>query len=93
MLLQRYEPWQRINDSSNLIYTDCGTNISNLYCRVGVAFDAWMWPLHKEKDLPNEIDQPLLFINMEHFQTAKNLKTMKQFAESDVAERRVVTIR
>jgi len=61
--------------------------------KVGVAFDAWMWPLHKEKDLPNEIDQPLLFINMEHFQTAKNLKTMKQFAESDVAERRVVTIR
>lgn len=52
-----------------------------------------MWPLHEDKMLPNEIDQPLLFVNMEHFQTGKNLKTMKPFSESDVADRRVVTIK
>ena len=62
-------------------------------CRVGVAFDAWMWPLNEEEKLPNQIDQPLLFINMEHFQTTKNLKTMNRFSQNELSERRVVTIK
>jgi len=61
--------------------------------KVGVAFDAWMWPLNEEEKLPNQIDQPLLFINMEHFQTTKNLKTMNRFSQNELSERRVVTIK
>lgn len=62
--------------------------------RIGVALDAWMWPLKDEPELAEKIDQPLLFINMEAFQTGPNLKAMKRFLVSagDV-ERRVVTLK
>ena len=63
--------------------------------RMGVAMDAWMWPLKDELELPAQIDQPLLFINMEAFQNASNLKAMKRFTlETDhPTERRVVTLK
>lgn len=56
--------------------------------------DAWMWPLKDEIELAKDIEQPLLFINMEAFQTAPNLKTMKRFTvDADHTERRVVTLK
>lgn len=58
--------------------------------------DAWMWPLKDQPELAQEIEQPLLFINMEAFQTEPNLKTMKRFTSDDadhIAERRVVTLK
>lgn len=63
--------------------------------KMGVAMDAWMWPLKDELELPAQIDQPLLFINMEAFQNASNLKAMKRFTlETDhPTERRVVTLK
>lgn len=56
--------------------------------------DAWMWPLKDEIELAKSIEQPLLFINMEAFQTAPNLKAMKRFTmDADHTERRVVTLK
>lgn len=56
--------------------------------------DAWMWPLKDEIELAQSVEQPLLFINMEAFQTAPNLKAMKRFTvDADHTERRVVTLK
>lgn len=56
--------------------------------------DAWMWPLKDEIELAKSVEQPLLFINMEAFQTAPNLKAMKRFTvDADHTERRVVTLK
>lgn len=62
---------------------------------MGVAMDAWMWPLKDEKELPGQIEQPILFINMEAFQNASNLKAMKRFTldPDNPIERRVVTLK
>lgn len=63
-------------------------------CRIGMAMDAWMWPLKDEIELAQSVEQPLLFINMEAFQTAPNLKAMKRFTvDADHTERRVVTLK
>ncbi|XP_057378526.1 platelet-activating factor acetylhydrolase-like [Daphnia carinata] len=62
--------------------------------KIGLAMDAWMWPLKDQPELAQEIEQPLLFINMEAFQTAPNLKAMKRFTvDADHTERRVVTLK
>lgn len=62
--------------------------------RIGMAMDAWMWPLKDEIELAQSVEQPLLFINMEAFQTAPNLKAMKRFTvDVDHTERRVVTLK
>jgi platelet-activating factor acetylhydrolase len=59
-----------------------------------MAMDAWMWPLKDEIELAKSVEQPLLFINMEAFQTAPNLKAMKRFTvDADHTERRVVTLK
>lgn len=57
--------------------------------------DAWMWPLRDEPELAKSVEQPLLFINSEAFQTAANLETMKRFTvdAKDHTERRVVTLK
>lgn len=51
-----------------------------------------MWALRDETELAQQVDQPILFINMEAFQTAPNLASMKRFL-TDHIERRVVTIK
>nr|CAH0098331.1 unnamed protein product [Daphnia galeata] len=62
--------------------------------KIGMAMDAWMWPLKDEIELAQSVEQPLLFINMEAFQTAPNLKAMKRFTvDADHTERRVVTLK
>lgn len=59
--------------------------------------DAWMWPLKDEMKLASNVQQPLLFVNSEAFQTTSNLETMKRFtvdaAAADKTERRVVTLK
>lgn len=59
--------------------------------------DAWMWPLKDEMKLASSVQQPLLFVNSEAFQTTSNLETMKRFtvdaAAADKTERRVVTLK
>ena len=56
--------------------------------------DAWMWPLKDHKELPDLVDQPILFINMEAFQTEGNLKAMRRLvADQADVERRVVTLK
>lgn len=62
--------------------------------KIGLAMDAWMWPLKDELELTRNIQQPVLFINSETFQTATNLDSMKRFvANADYAERSVLTLR
>ncbi|KZS11692.1 Platelet-activating factor acetylhydrolase [Daphnia magna] len=62
--------------------------------KIGLAMDAWMWPLKDELELTRNIQQPVLFINSETFQTAANLDSMKRFvANADYAERSVLTLR
>lgn len=56
--------------------------------------DSWMWPIKDETQLPETVEQPILFINMEAFQTPPNLKAIKKFtAGVEHTERRVVTIK
>ena len=56
--------------------------------------DAWMWPLKDQRELAKEVEQPILFINMEAFQTEPNLRAMKRFTvDADHTERRVVTLK
>lgn len=62
--------------------------------KVGLAMDAWMWPLKDEIELAKNVAQPVLFINSEAFQTVPNLNTMKLFTvDADHTERRVVTLK
>lgn len=51
-----------------------------------------MWALRDETELAQQVEQPILFINMEAFQTPENLASMKLFL-TDHIERRVVTIK
>jgi platelet-activating factor acetylhydrolase len=60
--------------------------------RIGIALDAWMWPLQNELELPKLIEQPILFINMEGFQKPFYLEIMKRFI-TDKIERRVITLK
>ena len=71
--------------------------IRDYYCflfRIGIALDAWMWPLQNELELPKLIEQPILFINMEGFQKPFYLEIMKRYiADNNKIERRVVTLK
>ncbi|KAG8225177.1 hypothetical protein J437_LFUL006702, partial [Ladona fulva] len=72
--------------------------------RVGIALDAWMYPVKRVEDLPLRLpSQPLLFINMQYFQTGYNLEEMRRLLAGATGEdaviegtaspeRRVVTI-
>lgn len=60
--------------------------------KVGVALDAWMFPVREEDGIFSSVNQPVYFINMEKFQTVKNLSIMKRLASESV-DRRMVTIR
>lgn len=60
--------------------------------KVGVALDAWMFPVREEDGIFNSINQPIIFVNMEKFQTEKNKSVMKRLA-SDKADRCMITIR
>ncbi|GAB6022780.1 Platelet-activating factor acetylhydrolase [Chamberlinius hualienensis] len=57
--------------------------------KVGVALDAWMYPVRLEDE--SKVKQPLLFVNMEKFQTPVNIKSMKRFASVNV-DREIVTL-
>jgi len=61
--------------------------------QVGVALDAWMWPLKDESpQLASRIEQPILFINMEAFQNGRSLKVMKRFTDAN-SRAQVYTLR
>ncbi|XP_076306900.1 platelet-activating factor acetylhydrolase 2, cytoplasmic-like [Tachypleus tridentatus] len=60
--------------------------------KLGLALDCWMYPLKENQDLFSMVTQPILFINMEKFQTWENLNVMKNL-ESEEIERKVVTIK
>lgn len=60
--------------------------------RIGLAMDAWMWPLKDEPELAESIEQPILFINSANFQTRFSLEIMKRFT-ADADKRHVVTIK
>ena len=70
-----------------------------IFFRIGIALDAWMYPLQDEiSDLCKKMDQPVIFINMEEFpskfQKADKWRTMKPL--TDVAtelDRPVVLIK
>lgn len=56
--------------------------------------DTWMWPIKEDIELAKDIEQPLLFVNMENFQEAPDLEAMKRFTiDADHTERRVVTLK
>ncbi|XP_071451361.1 platelet-activating factor acetylhydrolase 2, cytoplasmic-like [Hetaerina americana] len=73
--------------------------------RIGIALDAWMYPVKRVADLPLRLPtQPLLFINMQYFQKRHNLEEMRRLLEGATSpeavaeggpspERRVITIR
>lgn len=62
--------------------------------KLGICLDAWLFPL-KELD-PNLVKKPLLFVNMEKFQTKQNLIGMKKYIGTDgnnTKDRKVYTIK
>ncbi|XP_046396663.1 platelet-activating factor acetylhydrolase-like [Ischnura elegans] len=73
--------------------------------RIGIALDAWMYPVKRVADLPLRLStQPILFVNMQYFQKRHNLDEMRRLLEMATSpevvpegtpspERRVVTIR
>ncbi|XP_054720885.1 platelet-activating factor acetylhydrolase-like [Uloborus diversus] len=60
--------------------------------KVGLGLDTWMLPLREESVLLKKVEQPMLFINMEKFQTRSNLRLMKQLQTSST-KRLVVTLK
>jgi hypothetical protein len=55
-----------------------------------------MFPLKEELNLPNTIQQPLLFINTETFHVAANFNAVKKYTDSTpdkCGERTVFTIK
>ena len=80
-LPQFYGRWTSTNDSSadysDDIISTWWIEFVEIIHRIGLAMDAWMWPLKDEVQLV--VEQPLLFINSEAFQTKANLETMKRF--------------
>ena len=55
--------------------------------KVGVALDAWLFPLRDEMTLSETITQPLLFISTESFRSLGNLGKMKELALEGEKER------
>ena len=63
--------------------------------KMGIPLDAWMVPLRNFSGL-SLIDKPLLFINMEDFQTKRNIRVMRRYLApngNNTFNRRSVTIR
>jgi len=62
--------------------------------RVGIALDAWMFPL-KEEDIGADLEQPLFFINADTFRCDETLRKISEFrlspeksAEENAVDRR-----
>ena len=63
-----------------------------LYCRLGVVLDGWMHPL--DEQVYDNIQQPVLMINMESFQWKKNVEQMMRLmSEEDREKRNMITIK
>ncbi|GIY04536.1 platelet-activating factor acetylhydrolase [Caerostris extrusa] len=60
--------------------------------KAGVGLDTWMLPLREETSIFQKVNQPMLFINMEKFQTKGNLRVMKQM-ESTEMDRLIITLK
>lgn len=60
--------------------------------KLGLALDTWMVPLQKDDDVMAMVSQPILFVNMEKFQTKDNLQLMSKLETYEV-ERKVITIK
>jgi platelet-activating factor acetylhydrolase len=70
------------------------TLISDERFKVGVALDAWMFPL-RDKDVKVSTEKPILFVNTESFLNAINLKKLSvlQNATTDTEHRKFLFIR
>ena len=63
-----------------------------LCCRLGVVLDGWMHPL--DEQVYDNIQQPVLMINMESFQWKKNVEQMMRLmSEEDREKRNMITIK
>ncbi|XP_022254791.1 platelet-activating factor acetylhydrolase-like [Limulus polyphemus] len=60
--------------------------------KIGLALDTWMFPLENNQEIFSKVTQPILFVNMEKFQTIRNLRVMKNL-ESKSLDRKVVTVK
>ncbi|KAL0275689.1 UNVERIFIED_CONTAM: hypothetical protein PYX00_003477 [Menopon gallinae] len=59
--------------------------------KVGVILDPWMFSIKSHKDLPNSIEQPLIFINTQTFHIVANLKELEKYTSQP--NREMYTIR
>lgn len=76
-----------INEKScifNWLYTD---HVD----RLGVVLDGWMHPL--DEQVYEDIQQPVLMINMESFQWKTNVEQMMRLLSQDEENRRMITIK
>ncbi|GBM21600.1 Platelet-activating factor acetylhydrolase [Araneus ventricosus] len=60
--------------------------------KVGLGLDTWMLPLREEMSIFQKVNQPMLFINMEKFQTKENLRVMKKMESSEI-QRLIITLK
>ncbi|KAG8178133.1 hypothetical protein JTE90_025246 [Oedothorax gibbosus] len=60
--------------------------------KAGLGLDTWMLPLREETSVFAHVEQPMLFVNMEKFQTKENLRVMKQ-VQTQSPLKKVVTLR
>ncbi|XP_035204421.1 platelet-activating factor acetylhydrolase-like, partial [Stegodyphus dumicola] len=60
--------------------------------KAGLGLDTWMLPFTEETSIFRKVQQPMLFINMEKFQTRANLKVMKMM-ESTKSLRVIITLK
>lgn len=59
--------------------------------KVAVILDGWMHPV--DPDLPSQVKQPALMVNMEAFQWEKNVEQMKAMQKDTTADRPMITIK
>ncbi|GFY41740.1 platelet-activating factor acetylhydrolase [Trichonephila inaurata madagascariensis] len=60
--------------------------------KAGLGLDTWMVPLKEETSIFQQVNQPMLFINMEKFQTKENLRVMKLMESIDI-QRIIITLK
>lgn len=61
--------------------------------KLGLALDPWMVPLLNDDDMLKNITQPILFVNMEKFQTKTNLRHLSKLEGNNSVERKFITVR
>jgi len=54
------------------------TLATELRFKAGICLDAWMWPVRNETATFELVQQPLMFINTEAFQTPKNMEKITE---------------